>query len=82
MLRNREGRAMKIQNCMAILTSIPVWSRSELVVVSILVAIEASRIFHLVNGVFSGREMALPALHRNVFAAQRIAGRVVFLHPE
>ena len=82
MLRNREGRTVKIQNCVAILTPIPVRGRSELIVVSILVAIEASRIFHLVNGIFPGWNMAFRTLHGNMFAAQRVPGRVVLLHPE
>lgn len=73
---------MEIDDGMAVFAAIVVWRGGELVVVSVLVAIEAGGEFHFVDGVFARGNMALGAFHLYVFSLERIAGRVMFLHAE
>ena len=78
----RVERAMKVAYGVARFAAIVVGRPSKLSVVRILMAISAGCEFHLVNRVFTGRQMALGAFHLCVFAFQRILRSAVFLHAE
>src|SRR6516164_910754 len=67
---------------MAILTAVAVRSCNKLIIVRIAVAVHANCEFDLVNGVFSCRNVALFALHLEVFASQRILRAVMLFHAE
>ena len=72
MLGDGKRGAMEINNCMADFALVAIRRRGELVVVRVFVAIAASAKFYLVDGVLACGNVALRALHRNVFALQRI----------
>ena len=76
------GGTVKIQDRMAAFAAILVRRGGKLVVMRILVAIGAGREFHLIDRVFTRRQMAFPAFDGNMFAAQGVCGRVVLLHAE
>src|ERR671924_586816 len=61
MFGDRKGRAVKIQNGMAVFTAVLVRRGRKLSVVGVFVAIRAGGEFHFVNRVFSGGEVALVA---------------------
>jgi hypothetical protein len=82
MFRDGECGAVPIQNGMAILTSVQIRKGGKLVVMRILVTVRAEGKFHLVNGVFAGRQMTLAARDGDVLAFQRIFGSVVLFDSE
>ena len=77
-----ECRAMEIDHGMTRFAAIVVRSGGKLIVVRILVAIGASFKFNFVDGVFARGSVALRAFHLDVFAFERVAGRVVFFYAE
>ena len=81
-LRDRERRAIKIFDRVAILAAVPIRRPSELPVVGVLMTVRASRELHLINSVLAGRDMAFPALDRGMLSLQRIASGGVFFHAE
>ena len=82
MFGDGEGSTVEIRDGMAELTTIVVRHGGKLIVVRIFVAIGAGCEFHIVNGVFAGRNVALRAFHLNVLAFERVAGIVVLLRGE
>jgi len=82
MLGDGKRSAVEIRDRVAAFTLVVVRRSGELIVVGILVAIAAGSKLYFVNRVLAGRDMALRALHLDVFALQWILGCVVFLHSE
>ena len=80
MLGNGERRAMKILYRVAILATVLVRRGGKLLVMRILMAIRAGREFHFVDGVFSGRRVALVASNGRMFSFERIMRCRVLLH--
>jgi len=68
MLCNGVARTMPILDAVAVFAAILVGCRGKLTVVRVLMAIQTGSELHLVNRVFSGRSMALRALHLGVLA--------------
>lgn len=80
MLRDRIGSAMEIDHGVAVFAAIIIRRSGELVVMRVFVAIRTLREFHFVNGVFARRNMALGAIHLDVFALQGILRSAVLVH--
>jgi hypothetical protein len=81
-LRGRECRAMEILDRMAVLATILVRRRGELLVVGVLVAIQALRELHLVEGILTRRNVAFFAGNARVLSFQRIVRSRMFFHAE
>ena len=79
-LGDGERRTMKIFHGMAILATILVGSGGKLLVMRILMAIGASCEFYVVDGVFSGRRVALIASDGRMFSFERIVRCCVLLY--
>ncbi|HUE54913.1 MAG TPA: hypothetical protein VMO76_03715 [Candidatus Udaeobacter sp.] len=82
MLGNRIGRAVKIQNGMAIFAFVSIRRGGKLPVMGILVTVGAEGEFYFIDGVLSRRQVTLFAGNRDVFALQRVFGCVVLFHAE
>lgn len=72
MLRDGEEGPVEVLDRVAVLATVLIWRFGELAVVRILVAIRARSVLHFVDGVLSGWNMALRALHTNVLSLERI----------
>lgn len=81
-LRNREGRAMKVSYRVAILATILVGCSGELLVMGVLVAIRAGREFDFILSVLARGCMALLARDGRMFSLQRIVRGGVLFHAE
>jgi hypothetical protein len=82
MLGDGKRSAMEIQNRVAAFTLVVIRRGGKLVVMGILVAIAAGSKLYFVNRVLARWDVALRALHLDVFALQWILGCVVLLHSE
>lgn len=82
MFGDSKSGTMKVQDGVTALAFIQIRLGCKLIVVSIFMAIRASREFHLVNRVFTCGKMAFAAFDCDVLALQRVIGSVVFLHTE
>lgn len=67
-----KDRTVEVSNGMALFATILVRFARKLFVVRILVAIEASREFHLVNCTFAGGQVTFRAFHFGMHPLQRI----------
>ncbi len=72
MLRDGEEGPVEVLDRVAALATVLVRRSGELAIVRVLVAIRARSELHFVDGVLSGWNMALRALHTNVLSLQRI----------
>lgn len=77
-----KGRAVKIADRVAALALVEERSACELAGMGVLVTVHARFEFHFVKRVLAGRDVAPGAFHLDVFAPERIAGGVMFLHAE
>jgi len=74
-----ERRGLVSLQRVAALTGVEIWSRRELSIVLVFVAIDATRELDFKQGVFAFRDMTLGTLHSEVFPFERIGGgRVIF----
>lgn len=78
----RVDRPVVVLNGMARFAAILVSRTGELAIMLVLMAIEARRKFHLVDGVSCCRNVAFRARHADVLAFERIVRRLVFLNAE
>jgi len=81
-LRNGEGRTMKVFYSVAILATILVGSSGKLLVMRILMAIRASRELHFVECVLAGWRVAFVASDGRMFSLERVMRRRVLLYAE
>jgi len=79
-LGDGEGRAMKVLYGVAILATVLVRRGGKLLVMRILMAIRAGRELYFVDGVFSGRRVALVTSDSRMFSFERIMRCRVLLH--
>jgi len=70
---------MKIHHGVAVFTAIIVGCAGELTVVHVFVAVDAIRVFHLVNRVLASGQVTFIAFHFRVLAVEGVARRSVFL---
>ena len=80
MLGDGKRGAMKIDDRVAAFALVAIGCGGELSVMGVLVAIAARPKLYFVNRVLAGRNVALRALHLDVFALQWITRIVVFFH--
>ena len=80
MLGDSKRGAVEIDDRVAAFALVVIGCGGELVVMGVLVAIAARPKLYFVNCVLARRNVALCALHLDVFALQWIARSVVFLH--
>ena len=79
-LGNGERRTMKILYRVAVLATVLVGRRRELLVMRVLVAIRARREFHFVERVLARRQVALVASHGRMFSFQCVMRRGVLFY--
>ena len=82
MFGDGKSGTVEVQDGVTALAFIQIRRRCKLIVVGILVAIRASREFHLVNRVFPRGQMAFSAFDGDVLTLQRVIRSVVFFHAE
>src|SRR6267378_7076438 len=73
---------MKILHGVAAFAAVIVRCAGKLTVVHVLMAVRALREFHLVNRVFTGRDVALVAFHLRVLAFEWVARCGVLFYAE
>jgi len=76
------GRAVPIDDRVAVFAPVLVRCGGKLIVMRVLVAVRAQLELHFVDGVFTGRNMAFRAIYFGVFALQRVFRGVMLFHAE
>jgi len=79
---NGIGRAVPIDDRVAVFATVFVWRGGKLIVVRIFVAVRARLELHFVDGVFAGGNMTFGAIDFDVFALQRVFRGVMLFHAE